>query len=78
MFDQLKEVFLQVMGEEFPIENVSENSRIFDDLGLNSVSLLYLVLAIEQRFGVTFSNESISSFRIVGDICTFLEKNAGK
>lgn len=78
MFDQLKEVFLQVMGEEFPIENVSENSRIFDDLGLNSVSLLYLVLAIEQRFGVTFSNESISSFRTVGDICTFLEKNAGK
>lgn len=78
MLDRLSVIFTQVMGEDFPVERVSYDSRITSDLGLNSVSLLYLVLAIEEEFGVSFSNESISSFETVGDICRYLEKNATK
>lgn len=78
MLDRLTTIFTQVMGDDFPVDRVSEESRITTDLGLNSVSLLYLVLAIEEEFGVSFSNESISSFQTVGDICRYLEKNAAR
>ena len=78
MLDRLSIIFTQVMGEDFPVEQIGYDSRITSDLGLNSVSLLYLVLAIEEEFGVSFSNESISSFETVGDICRYLEKNATK
>ncbi|MCQ2418722.1 MAG: phosphopantetheine-binding protein [Clostridia bacterium] len=78
MLDRLSVIFTQVMGDDFPVDRVSCDSRITSDLGLNSVSLLYLVLAIEEEFGVSFSNESISSFETVGDICRYLEKNATK
>lgn len=78
MLERLTVIFTQVMGEDFPVDRVTEESRITTDLGLNSVSLLYLVLAIEEEFGVSFTNESISTFSTVGDICRFLEENATK
>lgn len=78
MLERLERTLAQVMGEDFDTKAVTESSTIMQELGLNSVSLLYLVLAIEEEFGVTFSNENISSFVTVGDICRFLEKNATK
>jgi len=44
--------------------------------GWDSFSHVTLVLAIEARFGVRFSQKELLSFRNVGDIAACLEKKA--
>ena len=78
MLDRLKQLMTRVLGPSEACDAATMESEIFRDLGLNSVRLLYLVLAIEEEFGVTLTNENISAFRTVGDICSYLQANAKK
>ena len=51
----LKEILLQIYPtKKETIENANEDTRLVEDLGLASVSLLYLVIAIEEKFEIEF------------------------
>lgn len=56
------------------IENCGEDSKLMTDLGFSSVGMLYMVIAIEESFGVMFENVSIGDFETVGDVVDYLEK----
>ena len=43
IFDRLKELFMAVDGSD-DLKNVTEDSRLTDDLGFNSVNILYIVI----------------------------------
>jgi acyl carrier protein len=78
ILERLKNLLKLVVGDDPRFDAATEQSDIFKDLGLSSVSLLYLVIAIEEEFGVSLSNTNISSFRTVGDICAYLSEHATK
>ena len=50
IFDKLSEILTLAGGES--VEGLSEQTELKRDLGLNSVNVLYLVIAIEEMFGV--------------------------
>lgn len=76
MLDRLKDLICQVVEEDERFRNATREATIFEDLGLSSVSMLYLVLAMEQEFGVELANDTIMGFVTVGDLCDYLEANA--
>lgn len=74
--DKLKEMYQGIMPDsEVNLDLVNEDSLIVEDLGLNSIGLLYLVLAIEEEFGITMHNSSIEAFKTLGDVISYIEEN---
>lgn len=74
--DKLKEIYQSIMPDsEINLDLVNEKSLIMEDLGLNSIGVLYLVLAIEEEFNITMHNSSIESFKTMGDVISYIEEN---
>ena len=51
----------------------TEQSRLTTDLGLTSVGMLYLVIAIEESFGIRFDNVGMGDFTTLGDVVDYIE-----
>ena len=56
------------------IPNLKEESRLMEDVGLASVSLLYLMIAIEESFGIEFDNLGVSDLPTIKDVIDYIEK----
>lgn len=74
---KLKEVFQMVVYNGVNVDLIDENSNIKLDLGVNSVGLIYLVVAIEKVFNVDMSNVTADTFKTVKDVVDFIQ-NGGK
>ena len=71
IFDKLSEILALAGGES--VEGLSEQTELKRDLGLNSVNVLYLVIAIEEMFGVTFDDVGVNMFKTVGDVIDYIQ-----
>lgn len=73
--EKLKEVLVMAMGESAEkIANCDENDRLNEDLKLNSVGILYVVVSIEEVFGVEFSGVGFGDFKTVKDVLDYIEE----
>ena len=53
----LKDILVQMdPSKKEMVENVTEDTRLAEDLGLASVALIYMVVAIEETFGKNTSS----------------------
>ena len=73
-FDRLK-VILERIKPDNDYSNITVDSDIKNDLNLNSIGFLYLVLGIEEEFGVEIHNVNAEDFKIVKDVIDYLDKN---
>ena len=55
-------------------DNITEESRLLTDLGLSSVSILFLVIAIEEDFSIQFDDVGVTDFNTVGDVVDYIER----
>lgn len=74
IFEKLKDI-LRMIGnvDEALIERCGESSDLMTDLGLSSVGMLYIVIAIEEFFQVRFDDVNFGDFRTVGDVIDYIE-----
>lgn len=74
IIDKLKDILLVADGGNAEkINNADENTRLLEDLGLNSVNVLYLVIAIEEVFEIRFDDDTgVDSFSTVGDVADYI------
>ena len=63
----------EVMQREFP--ELTEQTRLFEDLHLDSTSILTLLMALEDEVGIDVDPESLvmDTFRTVGTLVDYLE-----
>ena len=58
ILDKLKLILKHTMPDaEELIGKMSESSDLHTDIGLNSVGMLYIVIAIEEMFNIEFRSE---------------------
>lgn len=69
---KLNEIIEMALGEIACAAD--ESSNLTTDLGLNSVGLLYAIIAIEEFFGIRFDDVSFGDFVTVGDVVNYIEK----
>lgn len=74
---KLKEIFQMVVHNGVNIDLLDENSDVKYDLGVNSVGLIYIVVAIEKVFNIDMSSVTMNTFKTVKDVVDFIE-NGGK
>ena len=53
---------------------LNENANLAADLGLSSVGVLYVVIGIEEMFGIRFDDVGFSDFETLGDVIDYIEK----
>ena len=70
MLNTLKDILSLVMPD-VDTSNVTEETRLWDDLGFDSLALMMLAMEIENAFNFRF-NEFIA-FKTVGDVCQYIE-----
>lgn len=67
----LKEI-LQLIKPSLDLSAVNENSQLISDIGLDSLTILLLSLAIENKFNIKF--EGAVKFNTVGEVIDYIIK----
>ena len=70
MLEKLKEILSKVLPD-LDMSTVTEQTRLIDDLGFDSLALMMMSLEIEDAFGFRF--KEFVRFETVGDVCSYLE-----
>lgn len=71
VLDEIRTVLSSVAGID-PAEVTPEKS--FDDLGIDSMTMLETVVALEDRIGVLIPDDEWARFSTVGDLVAHLEQ----
>ena len=79
IFETLKEI-LRSADDRNPeaVEQATEETNLVTDLGLSSVSMLYLVIVMEDTFDVRFDDVGVQDFATVGDVIDYIVDKKGK
>lgn len=75
IIERLTELFNSVFEGELKVNSLTEETRLIEDIGMNSIGLLYMAMAVEEEFGVRFTNEDFVSLRTIGDVVKKIEAN---
>ena len=74
MLEELKQIVLRV-APETNLNQVRPETRLLEDLGLSSLSLILMAVEIEDHFHVTLPEET--DFETVEDVCRYLQERIG-
>ncbi len=71
MFDELKEKLSEYV--DTPIEEITENSRFIEDLGLNSFEFMSLLGYLEDEYDIEVDENEILNIKTVGEAVSYIE-----
>jgi acyl carrier protein len=71
MFERIQEIIVELLGVD--PDEVTMESRFREDLGADSLDLVELVMAFEEEFGGTISDEEAQQITSVGDAVRYVE-----
>ena len=75
MSNDIETMINEVFEESFEIENdqLKPEANIFEDLGLDSLDVVDLVVALQKKFNVEIrTDERIKEIRTLEDLCEFI------
>lgn len=70
----LADIVNEVAG--VPAEDVQLEKSFVDDLDVDSLSMVEVVVAAEEKFGVSIPDDDVRGLKTVGDAVTFIERAA--
>ena len=73
IFEEIKEILKQIKPAA-DFSNINDNSQLVRDVGLDSLTILLLSLAIENKF--VFKFEGNPKFSTVGEVLDHISANA--
>jgi acyl carrier protein len=76
MADTSFETVCAALAEQLGIDasTITPESLLADDLGADSLDGVELIIALEERYGVSIETEDASEIKTVGDIVSLLDK----
>ncbi len=73
-FEKLLEICSAVFEGEIDISTIKPEANLRDDVNINSIGLLYMAMAIEEEFGIKFTNDDFIGIATVQDVVNTIEK----
>lgn len=71
MFERLKAILEKILPD-VDMNVVTEQTKLIDDLGFDSLALMMMSMEIEDAMGFKFTE--FVKFETVGDVCRYLEE----
>lgn len=75
MLDRMKEIIVEQLSLDNP-DAITPEANFKEDLGVDSLDLFELVMALEEEYGVEIPSEDLESIQTVQDVINYL-KNKG-
>ncbi len=72
-FERLIKVFEAVFEGDVDTKAVSPDANLRDDIGINSIGMLYMAMALEEEFSIKFVNEDFANITTVADVISCIE-----
>lgn len=72
-FQRLIKVFQVTFDDAVDVSGVTPELSLREDLGINSIGLLYMAMAVEEEFEIKFKNEDFVAIRTVADVIACIE-----
>ena len=69
----LAEIVEEVSG--VPAADVSADKSFTDDLDIDSLSMVEIAVAAEERFGVKIPDDELANLKTVADAVTYIDSN---
>ncbi len=70
-FEKLKELYQKITDKD--ASGFTLESRLIEDLGMDSVLMLYMAISLEEEFGIVVDNTLINTVKTVGDMVSYIE-----
>ncbi len=71
----LGEIVEEIAG--VPADEVTPGKSFVDDLDIDSLSMVEIAVAAQDKFGVEIPDDQLKDLTTVQDVVTFVSKNAG-
>lgn len=75
-FDRLINVFNAVFEDEVNASSIHRENSLKQDLGISSIGMLYMAMALEEEFSIKFTNEDLMKLDTVKDVIDCIESKA--
>ena len=72
----LGEIIEEIAG--VPADEVTPSKSFVDDLDIDSLSMVEIAVAAQDKFGVEIPDEQLKDLTTVQDVVNFVAKNAGE
>ena len=71
----LGEIVEEIAG--VPADEVTPNKSFVDDLDIDSLSMVEIAVAAQDKFGVEIPDDQLKDLTTVQDVVNYVSKNAG-
>lgn len=74
---QVKKKVFEIIIDQLAVESadVTPEASFIDDLGADSLDLVELIMALEEEFELTISDEEAEGFKTVGKALEYVQKH---
>lgn len=72
-FERLIKVFNTVFEDDVDVSSINDGTGLQKDLGISSIGMLYMAMALEEEFSIKFSNEDLMKLATVADVIACVE-----
>ncbi|MGA7688502.1 MAG: acyl carrier protein [Jiangellales bacterium] len=69
----LAEIVNEIAG--IPTDDIQLEKSFTDDLDVDSLSMVEVVVAAEERFGVSIPDDDVKNLKTVGDAVSYIERS---
>lgn len=70
--DKVKEIISKQLNKS--IDEITEDKEVVKDLGADSLDVVEMLMALEEEFSITVSEEEAMGIKTVGDIVKTIDK----
>jgi acyl carrier protein len=77
---QVKDLIVERCFLSIAPEDIEDEQRLSDDIGLDSIQILEVVVGLEEVFGIAFEDADfdIANFTTVASIADYVRRKAGQ
>lgn len=72
MFEEISDIISKQLRS---VDEITEDTNIMEDLGADSLDVVEILMAIEESYGVSVSDEEIPNLKTVRDLVEYVESN---
>ncbi|MBE5882764.1 MAG: acyl carrier protein [Lachnospiraceae bacterium] len=71
IFEKIREIIIEQKGVSE--SSVTSKAAIADELGVDSLDMIEIIMALEEEFDIEISDTDAESFKTVGDIEVYIK-----
>lgn len=73
IFEKITEILAEQLAADQ--DTMTNDTKIAEDLGADSLDLVDLLMSIEDEFGVEIPDEEVENIHTIGDVCNYIAKH---